>query len=296
MSLMLARIEKGPVAGLLSLLMVFSALALGHTTVVLQWYLTGGHSLIDTVISMSLGCVGVVLVWKGLKQPENQATIMGYLGGNLIWIGFFEWTWHYFGTWLNLAPVMDKGFEILAPGLQMIQATTLLVVVLLIFFGSNKDTRCRMFMWFHRNLKIRPGRMTPGYQRQFSRITAIETVFLIWFIYLCAITINDPRLIRYDSTAAVVITVSFVFWGLYLVNKLLKIRTLGAAFRYAIPTGNILWLPIEGFARWQLYPEIWVKPVQYPVAMSLIGVFFLTTAGMVFLTRRGGDARVAQPA
>ena len=291
-------LNSSATGGLLALVTVFCGLALGHTVVVLQSQMTAGSSGLDTAVSMGLGSLGVFLVWKGLSRPENQATLLGYLGGNLIWVGFFEWTWHYFGEWLKLEPVTDKGIPILMPGLLMIQATSLIVIVLLIFFGANKDTRCRMFMWFHRNFKLRPGRMTAGYQRQHSRTTAIETVFLIWFIYLCAITINDPRLIRYDSIAAMVITVSFVAWGLYLVNKLTKIRGLGAAFRYAIPTGNILWLPIEGFSRWGLYPEVWVKPLQYSVLMSIVLLVFAAAGVAIFRSAgpRGGADPVAAAA
>jgi hypothetical protein len=272
---------------LLSLALVLSGLALGHSLVVTQWGLTGGISVLDSMVSATLAITGFTLVWIGLKRPETQATMLGYAGGNLIWVGLFEWTWHYFGHWLKLEPIMDGEFEIIAPGLLMIQSTGLLVIGLLIFLGSNKDTRCRMFLWFHRNFRLRPGRMTPGYQRQFSRITAIETIFLIWFIYLCAIVINDPRLIKYDSPAAMAITVGFIVWGLYLANKLMKIRTLAAAFRYAIPTGSILWLPIEAFSRWGLYPEIWIKPFQYTIPMLLIAAAFLLGVSWIYQT----DAR-----
>ncbi|MCK6370683.1 MAG: hypothetical protein L6Q83_05010 [Gammaproteobacteria bacterium] len=284
----LDRLDQPPFTGWFCLLVVFSGLALGHAGVVLQWHLTGAPSALDTVVSFALGTTGVVLVWAGLKKPENQATWLGYMGGNLIWVGLFEWTWHYFSHWLHIEPVMDKGMPILSPGLLMIQATGLLVIVLLILFGANKDTRCRMFMWFHRNLRLRPGQMTPGYKRQFSRITALETVFLIWFIYLCAIMINDPRLIGYDSMTAIGVTVGFLVWGTYLVSKLLKIRGLGAALRYAIPTGNILWLPIEAFSRWGIYPEIWIKPMQFPITMSLVLLAF-AAAGAVILRRRRPD-------
>lgn len=279
-------IEKQPLSGLLCLVTVFCGLALGHTTVVLQWQFTGGVSLLDTVISMSLGSLGLVLVWIGLKKPEAPATVLGYIGGTLIWVGFFEWTWHYFGHWLKLEPVMDGDIPILAPGLMMIQASSLLVITMLIFLGMNKDTRCRMFMWFHRNFKLRPGKLTAGYKRQHARTTAMETIFLIWFIYLCAIFINDPRLIKYDSTAAMVITVGFVVWGLYLASKLVKIRGLGPTFRYAIPTANILWLPIEAFSRWGLYPEVWVKPMDYSLTMLMAFAVFTTIAVSVFRAQR----------
>ncbi|MDH5274983.1 MAG: hypothetical protein OEW88_01015 [Gammaproteobacteria bacterium] len=289
-------LDRSPAGGLLALIAVLCGLALGHTLFVLQSQILAESAALDTMASMLLGTIGVCLVWQGLSRPENQATLLGYLGGNLIWVGFFEWTWKYFGEWLKLEPVTDKGMPILMPGLLMIQATSLIVIVLLVFFGANKDTRCRMFMWFHRNFKLRPGRMTAGYQRQHARTTAIETVFLIWFIYLCAITINDPRLIGYDSIAAMVITVSFVGWGLYLVGKLTKIRGMGAAFRYAIPTGNILWLPIEGFSRWGLYPEVWVKPLQYSVIMACVFLMFVAASVVVFRSAKPGSEVVAATA
>lgn len=286
------RLEKSSLGGWFGLVMVFLGLAVGHSAVVLQRHLTGGISILDSLVSLALGIAGLVVLWIGLKRPENQATILGYLAGTLIWVGIFEWTWEYFGHWLELKPIMDDGMPILMPGLLMIQSTSLLVIVLLFFLGANKDTRCRMFMWFHRNFKLRPGRMTGGYKRQHARTAAIETVFLIWFIYICAIFINDPRLIRYDSIAAMVITVGFVIWGIYLVNKLRKIRGLGGAFRYAIPTAHILWLPIEAFSRWGLYPEIWVKPVQFAEIMTVIFIVFVIGAFVMFSS---GKAMTGEP-
>jgi hypothetical protein len=286
MDTVLKRISESPVAGLFSLIMVWCGLALGHSLVVIQ-HSSLPMGAMDTAISWSLGFGGFALVWVGMKRPENQATILGYLGGNAIWCGFFEWTWRYTAHALNIQPVLDDGMMILSPELLMIQATTLIVVTLLIFFGANKDTHCRMFMWFHRNFRLRPDKMTPGFKRQHARNTALETVFLVWTIYLFAIWINDPRGIRYDSVAAMTITVGFVVWAVYLIRKLLKIRGLGPAFRYAIPTGSIAWLPIEAFSRWGLYPEVWIKPFQYPVLMSLVLVVFVIGTVSMYRTGQG---------
>lgn len=294
MSSRLSRLEESPNAGPFCLLIVLMGLALGHAGLVLQRHFTGPPSSLDTVVSIVLGALGVMLVWSGLKKDENQATWLGYIGGNFIWIGWFEWTWEYFGHWLQLEPLMADGFAILSPALLMIQSSALIVILLLLMFGANKDTRCRMFMWFHRNFRLRPGQMTAGFKRQHARNTALETIFLIWFIYLCAIFINDPRVIGYDTVTAMVLTVGFVAWGLYLVPKLAKIRGLGPALRYAIPTGNILWLPIEAFSRWGLYPEVWIKPLEYPALMSAVLIMFLV-AGVAILQSRGlgGDQPAA---
>ena len=280
---LLKKLPTAPAAGIFSLLVVWCGMALGHSLVVIQ-HSASPMGLGDTLISIGMGFLGFVLVWVGMKRPENQATIMGYLGGNFIWCGWFEWTWRYTAHFLNIEGIYDGEYLILSPELLMIQATTLIVVAMLIFFGANKDTRCRMFMWFHRNFKLRPDKMTPGYKRQHARTAAIETVFLIWTIYLFAVFINDPRGIKYDSITAMVITVGFVVWGVYLINKLIKIRGLGAAFRYAIPTGAIMWLPIEAFSRWGLYPEIWIKPGEYWIAMTGVLIYFVWACYTMYST------------
>ncbi len=288
-------IERTPLSGVFSLLMVWFSLALGHTVVVLQ-HGSLPMGAIDTTLSFLQGFAGFALVWIGMKRPENQATLLGWVGGALIWVGWFEWTWRYTAHLLEIDGIYDAGMLILSPELLMIQATTMLVVAMLIFFGANKDTRCRMFLWFHRNLKLKPDTMTPGYKRQYARIAALETVFLIWGIYLFAIFFNDPRGIRYDSVTSMLLTVLFVIWGCYLAVKMMKIRGLGATFRYAIPTGNILWLPIEGFARWGLYPEVWVMPVEYPLLMSSVFILFLIGCVSMYMTDRKTAPQTAAPA
>ncbi|MEE4184284.1 MAG: hypothetical protein V2J12_00810 [Gammaproteobacteria bacterium] len=294
MSKSLKMLEVTPFAGLFGLVMVWCSLALGHSFIVIQ-HGASPMGFGDALFSGLFGFAGFALVWVGMRRSENQATLLGWLGGTMIWCGWFEATWRYSGHLLEIEPVMDNGFVILSPELLMIQATTLIVVAMLIFLGANKDTRCRMFMWFHRNFRLRPDRMTPGYKRQHARTAALETVFLIWTIYLFAIFINDPRGIKYDSTTAVVLTLAFVAWGIYLVPKLLKIRGLGAAFRYAIPTGHICWLPIEGFSRWGLYPEVWVKPGQYPLLMSLVLAVYVAGIVAMFLTESAPDDHGSEP-
>jgi len=292
------KLNKNPFAGLFSIAIVWSGMALGHSGVVLQHHYSP-MGLADTLGSIAVGLLGFALVWIGMKQTETHATILGYLGGNLIWCGWFEWTWRYTAHFLKVEGITDTmmipteggGSEameimILSPELLMIQATTLIVIAMLIFLGADKETKCRMFLWFHRNFRLKPNQATPNYKRQHARTTAIETVFLIWTIYLFAIFINDPRGIKYDSMTAVVITLGFVAWGLYLCNKLFRFKRLAPTFRYAIPTGSILWLPIEAFSRWGLYPEIWIYPEKYTVSMLIVLAFFIF--GVITMYRADG--------
>ena len=67
----------------------------------------------------------------------------------------------------------------------------------------------------------------------------------------------------------------------------MKIKGLGPIFRYAIPTGNIAWLPIEGLSRWGLYPEVWVMPKEYSGLMSVILILFVVGVVGMYKTEQG---------
>lgn len=278
--------------GLIVLLAVLSGIALSNTLVSLQRHWLAVPSIGDTLFSAIAASLGLWLLWFGLRQPETRASIAGYIGGVLLWIGAFEWTWASFASWLGIAPLRDNGIVIFTPGLLLVQATSLIFVALLCVYGTNKDTRCRMFMWFRRTLQLQPGKMTPGYRRQFAKIAATETIFLIWFVYVCSLTINDPRLIGYASPLATVSYIFLAMWSAYLLRQLFKLRQMGAAFRYAIPTGYILSIPIDALAQRGFYPAFWVRPFEYPLLMSGMFMVFVVC---VWLLLRDEPVRVPHP-
>jgi hypothetical protein len=277
-----ARALPGAV-GVTALVAVLTGIALSNTTVALQHHWLPTASAGDTVFAAAAAFLGLWLVWFGLRQPEMRASVAGYIGGSLLWIGAFEWTWAAFGSWLAIPPLEDNGMVIFNPGLLLVQATSLIFVALLCVYGTNKDTRCRMFMWFHRTLRLQPGKLTPGYKRQFAKITATETIFLIWFVYVVSLTINDPRLIGYASPGATFSYVLLGVWSVYLISRLLKLRQPAAAFRYAIPTGYIVSIPIDALAQRGFYPAFWVQPLKYPLLMT--GMLLLFVAALWLMLR-----------
>ena len=179
---------------------------------------------------------------------------------------------------LEYAPVCEipaRGF--LTANLLFMQATVVPLLVMLIFLGANKDTRCRMFLWFHRHLRIRPGKPTQGYQRQFSRITAMEAIFINWLFYVVNISLFDTRVLgpfHWGTYAAFGITIA---WGLYLlVFKMWQQKAMGYAFRYAIPTSAFFWLAVEMASAWRWITEYWLYPFKYPIGLSLAAIVFIS--------------------
>ena len=94
MSSLANRISQTPFTGIFSVTLVWFGMALGHSLIVIQ-HGTIPMGAFDSALSFTLGLAGFALVWIGMKKPETQATVLGYIGGNMIWCGWFEWTWRY---------------------------------------------------------------------------------------------------------------------------------------------------------------------------------------------------------
>lgn len=222
------------------------------------------------LIGIGLGVVGFWLAAIGLRRDELSATCLGFAGGALIWIGWFETGFEFFGHFLAVPQV---GF--LTPNLLLMEASAALLLGTLVFLAMNKDTRCRMFLWFHRNLRLRPNKPTPGYRRQYSRIAAMETVFVSWFFYVLIITLLDPRILGPSHPVTLAISALIFVWGVYLVAfKVPQQRSMANAIRYGIPTTGVIWYSFEVTSAWQWYVEPWIRPLEYPITAGLTFVAF----------------------
>ncbi len=284
---------KPPYLGILAYVTVGIWTPLAHALMVTHDnILTGGAQYFSASL---IGLLGFILIWIGLKKDELTATCFGFMGGNLVWLGWFEHGFHLFAELFDPAPVTWQGIEILSPELQIIQASGIMYMAVLFFLGLNKDTRCRMFKWFHRNAKLKPEMPTVGYVQQYSRITAMETVFISWFFYILIITLFDPRILGPYHPVTYAVFYGFMVWGLYLLFfKMLQQRDMAFAIRYAIPANAVLWLCFETASAWGWYTELWVKPFDYPVFNIVLLAVFIAGGVMLNLTaRRGYVAKTA---
>jgi len=286
---------RAPLIGLMALVLVFLWRMAAHAITVVNMRSFPDERLY--FVGAVIGLVGCALIWIGMRRDELGGTLFGYMGGAFIWMGWFESAFHGFSASLAIPTLMSNGQPALTPGLLLMESTAVILLASLIFMGANKDTRCRMFLWFHRHFRLRPNKPTPGYRRQFARITAIETVFVSWFMYIAIILAFDPRLLGSKHPVTVGLFYVVVAWGLYLVFfKLLKYRAMAGAVRYAIPTGGILWLAVEMAAAWRWYPEIWVKPYEYPVTNVAILAGFMALMAVAARAPQRGERSEAEAA
>ena len=129
---------------------------------------------------LAIGLVGFIVIALNLNKPEIRASVAGYVGGLLIWIGWFEFTFHFFAERFGIQPYRASERLVSSPDLNMVQASFPLLVTMLLLYGFlNKETKCNFMRWFHRNTHMSPGMPTGNRQRSYARITAMETLLVI---------------------------------------------------------------------------------------------------------------------
>ncbi|MEM0952991.1 MAG: hypothetical protein AAGI24_02520 [Pseudomonadota bacterium] len=255
--------QGSPWINMTALILVLAGISLANATLVIQNALVTPPAPVYTSISMTLGTLGLILIWYGLKAGDVLGSMLGYMGGTLVWVGFFEWTWWSCSHWLGIETLVIDGRAVLPPSMLLVQASSMIFLPLLLLAGTNKDTRCRMMLWCRRRLGLHIPR-DAGHQHHAARVSATETVFIIWFVYLLNITLYDPRLVGPGPGAHHVVSVLIGVWALYLCTKLIRIAQIGAAIRYAIPTAYFLSIPLDSMTLAGWFPAMWVQPLSYP--------------------------------
>ena len=269
---------RKPMPGLVAFTLAFLSQWLGHSV----WaFIRGAFPGYVEAVSLLVGAVGAGLIWAGLKRAEAPATWLGFLGGLLVWVGWFEFTFEFYAGMFRIPEYTSPtGLPVFA-GATVLMATLPIMLALFLLYGIyNRQTKCNMIRWFHRNLRFDPGMPTSDNGRSFARITALETLFVTWVCYLFWLYVGY----MFNNTIIMVAYAAWTAWFGYIFWKLVKIPRVGHAVRYGIPVGAIAWGIAEMPSHFGLYKEIWLKPFDYVVTNSIMLVIFV--AGFVYVAWR----------
>jgi hypothetical protein len=243
-----------------------------------------------------MGSIGFFMVWVGRLRGEAVGTWMGFIAGTLIWVGFFELGWKTFALALNPQPVMYQDVPVLSPELQVIQASTVAFLFLMAFLTINKETRCNLMLWIRNKLGLKAGQAVTGKERNFAAVTATESIATTWACYIITIMIVDPRIVGNPMSMEAQLPYLAIFaWSMYLIYRLTKQKHMAPALRYAIGTGNVSWIWIEAGSRAELYEEIWIKPVQYPMLMGMVFIGLVVCLAVMY-QNKGSRGAAPMPA
>jgi|CXWL01.1.fsa_nt_gi hypothetical protein len=269
---------RPPWVGLVAFVIVFVVQALGHTVMIVMEEVWPGQNYIYES-AFAMGLLGAVLLFIGMRSAnEVSATWLGFWAGTFLWTGWIEFAFVWSGGYLGVPDLMDAN----APGQIATKAEYLVMMSSIGILGStlayfllNKETKCNFFIWFQRNLGLKVGKPNPGYERNFAAITALETIYVVWFFYLLLLFMYDENILGDRHPVTYAIFFLNVIWAVYLFQRLMKFWRVTTAIRYGIPTAIITWNAVEIGGRWHLFTEFWEKPQEFWLEMSLV------TAGVV---------------
>jgi hypothetical protein len=266
---------RPPFVGLLAFVLVFMVQALGHTVMIVMEDVWPGPGFVYES-AFAMGAVGAVLLFFGMKNKnEVAATWLGFWAGTLMWTGWIEFSFVWNAGAFGVQDLMGVGAngqpEIATKGEYLVMMSSIgLMATTLAYFLLNKETKCNFFLWFQRNLGLRVGKPNPAHERNFAAITALETVYVIWFFYLLLLFMYDENILGEKHPVTYGIFFVNVIWAVYLFQRLMKFWKVTTAIRYGIPTAIVAWNAVEIGGRWHLFTEFWERPQEFAIEMSLM--------------------------
>lgn len=255
--------------GVLAFMIVLLLMPLGHALMVL---LERGFGTAVYASAMAVGALGCGLLWWGVARPlrDLYATLLGALGGVLVWTGWVEFSFVWVAQKLSVAPLVVDGEVATKPEyLVMLSSLGLLGCMLLVFLFMH--TRCTFFVWIQKRLGVHQA-AAPGaaVQRPLAVVAFLEMVMIIWTFYLVLLLCYDGAIAGDRHPATWIVAFGSLFWSVHLFVKLVRIKAFDHAVRYAIPTVVIFWNFIEVMGRWNLFKEIWIHPTEHWLENSLL--------------------------
>ena len=291
-------LQRPPYTGLFAFLVVLFVQPLGHTVMILNEHLMGSAYQYHTAAVM--GLVGAYLLWLGMKrQGEVGATWLGFFAAILMWTGWIEFSFVAYAHHLNVAPLIEGGEVVTKPEYLVMPSSLGVMLATLSYFMFNSESRCNLFRWMHRHLRIGTGKPSRGLKRNFAAITALETIYLLWFFYILLLLMYDQAILGDRHPAVFVYLIVNTVWALYLMRRLLRFSRVATAIRYAIPTAIIAWTSVEILGRWGFFREIWVEPADYAMEMAAVGVAIAVFTAITIFTPKPvpeGASEAQQPA
>ncbi|MCZ2101237.1 MAG: hypothetical protein LC107_06845 [Chitinophagales bacterium] len=255
--------------GILSFMIVLLLMPIGHTLMILNEKILHDYKFLGAFI---IGLLGLALLVVGVMRNEKStlATILGLLGGILVWTGWIEFSFVWIAEKLKVAPLMEDGEIVTKPEyLVMMSSLGLLLTFIVLFLFTR--TKCTFFNWFQRVFKLKNHlKLHDNSFKPLAVITFIEVVMIMWTFYILLLVVYDNDIAGDRHPATYIVAYGSLVWSLYLIAKLLKINKFDSSIRYAIPTVIIFWNFVEILGRWDYFKEVWVHPMEHKVENILI--------------------------
>ena len=274
-----------PFIGILAFFIVLFTMPLGHAAMILMEK-GFGHDYIYHA-ALILGFIGLLLlIWGVVSSNENKATFLGLFAGLFIWTGWIEFAYVYYANRFGVEPLIVNGEIVTKPEYLIMPSSVGFWAIFMIFYLFSSKSGCKFFNWIQQKLNIgKAVSLRPSIHNS-AMTTLMELIALLWTFYLVLLFLYDTNFFGDRHPLTYIIAFGSLLWSGYLFIRLLKIKKVGYAIRYAIPTVIIFWNFIEILGRWDVLKEIWVEPAKYRVEIITILIVFILLLSIAVFERK----------
>ena len=262
--------------GIIAFIVVLLLMPLGHTLMILMEKLFSKPLVAAGIV----GTVGFILLIVSIRIQEKKtlSSLGGLLAGILVWTGWIEFSFVWIADKYAVPDLMENG-EVVTNSEYLIMPSSIGLLASFIILYLTSPNRCQFFNFFQGTfgLKKQIKKRDTG-TRSPAVVIFIESIMIIWTFYIVLLLAYDTEFAGDRHWFTYLVAYGSLFWSLYLIGQLLKIKKFDYAVRYAIPTVVIFWNFVEVLGRWDLFKEIWVHPFEHWVECLVI---FLIFAGVV---------------
>lgn len=260
--------------GIKATIFFFLIMGIGHSMMMVinlidEKYGFDQNFIIWSAITLSVFGVFLIFITRYNKTATWQS-MNGALGGILIWIGAVEYGLIFGSRILEIPPLNGT-----APEYRLMEFTWPFILVIFIYLLYHEDVRCNFILFLRRKLPLMKGPISEGRIRNYGPRTAFQIVLVMWTFYVLLLLTYDENIFGVHHPVTYLIFVLSLGCGIYLIYKLLKIKEMGKAIRYAIPTAIIFWNAVEILAKWKIFTEPWIT-LNVPIMSSILVAFIIT--------------------
>lgn len=265
---------------------VLLSMPLGHAAMILMEHLF--HDSMLNLAAFMLGLMGVVMTIVGSRcERDAVATLLGFIGGLLVWTGWIEFTYIYFAQKLAVAPLIENGEVVTKPEYLILMSSVGFWAIIILFYIFRLKSGCVMFSWIQRKARIPSDGLEKTTSRNKAFTVFMETNMLLWSCYLLLMFAYDKDILGDRHPVTIAIAFACLAWSLWLFKNLIKIQELGAAVRYALPTVMIFWTFVEVMGRIGIMTEIWVEPLEYMFEIAIMALLMVAILFALMRRRKG---------
>lgn len=264
---------------------VLLLMPLGHAAMILMEHFLQGTEL--NLAAFLLGAAGLGIAAAGSKmKKDSRATICGFLGGIMVWTGWIEFCYVYFANRFGIDPVIYDGEVATKPEYLLLMSSAGFWGIIMALYTFRLKTGCSFYSWLQKVLGITRGNTAErSIVMNKSFTTFMETNMILWTCYLLLMFAYDDTFLGDRHPVTIIIAFACLVWSIWLFSRLVKIREMGYAVRYAIPTVVIFWNFVEVMGRIGIMDEIWTNPIEYRFEMSMMAVAAVILLGAIIFKR-----------